>query len=180
MFHQCVRVKRNAEQHTKQNDMRVSELMKLDGLQTIEDLRRALSTVEFYNCPHLYNAFCCGLESGHMRGTDVAEDEIARIEDMLSVGAETHLRAELWYSLSEYDFHHNIGRSHREERVERFKKFGEAVREGREKYGDVAWEKRQSMIALYDGDATEDAAVEQEDVVDEDDQADPNADPNIW
>ena len=64
--------------------------------------------------------------------------------------------------------------------MERLKKFGEAAREGREKFGDVAWEKRQNLIAMYDDDTNEDAAVEQEDVVDEDDQADPNADPNIW
>ena len=64
--------------------------------------------------------------------------------------------------------------------MERFKKFGEAAREGRENFGDVAWEKRQNLIAMYDDDTNEDAAVEQEDVVDEDDQADPNADPNIW
>jgi len=152
--------------------MRVSAIIELDGLETIEDLRRALSTVEFYTCPHLYNLFCCGIESGHLRGSLQNEGDIVRLEELLSVGAETHLRAELWYSLSEYDFVHNIGREHREDRVKRFKHFGVSVREGRSDYGDAAWKKRQEVIALYEGDDNEDAAVEQTDVVDNEGDAD--------
>ena len=152
--------------------MRVSAIIKLDGLETIEDLRRALSTVEFYQCPHLYNLFCCGVESGHLRGSHFMEGEIVRLEELLSVAAETHLRAELWYSLSEYDFNHNIVRARREERVERFKQFGVAVCEGRSEYDDAAWAKRQEVIALYEGDDNEDAAVEQTDVVDNEGDAD--------
>ena len=140
--------------------MRVSAIIKLDGLETIEDLRRALSTVEFYQCPHLYNLFCYGVDSGHLRGSLQNEGDIVRLEELLSVSADTHLRAELWYSLSEYDFAHNIGREHREERVKRFKQFGVAVREGRSDYGDAAWEKRQQVIAMYEDDENEDAAGE--------------------
>ena len=46
-------------------------------------------------------------------------------------------------SLSEYGFSHGISKEHRDSRRETHKVFAQAVREGRKKYGDLAWTHRQ-------------------------------------
>jgi hypothetical protein len=108
--------------------MCVSDMLKEDGLQTIDQLRAALLSEKFYKHKNLYHCFCSGIESGMMRGL-TERANVKRLEDLLSVGAETHLRAELWYTLSEYGFSHNIGKDHRVARLKTFKSIGQAVRE---------------------------------------------------
>ena len=136
--------------------MVVSDVLTEDGLKTISDLRAALLSPTFYKHKNLYHCFCSGVESGLLRG--LAETQtIQRLEKLLSVGAETHLRAELWCTLSEYGFFHNIGKDHRVARLKTFEVMGKAVREGREKHGDAAWQTRQDdMDSESDGDEDED------------------------
>ena len=122
--------------------MQVTDVMVEDGLQNIDALRAALLSPNFYRYRNLYHCFCSGIEAGILRGTTEMQ-EIHRLEDLLSVGAETHIRNELWYTLSEYGFSHNIGKDHRDSRLKTFDVMSEAVREGRQKYGDKAWQKRQ-------------------------------------
>ena len=122
--------------------MQVTDVMVEDGLKNIDALRAALLSPNFYKYRNLYHCFCSGIEAGILRGTTESQ-EIQRLEDLLSVGAETHIRNELWYTLSEYGFSHNIGKDHRDSRLKTFDVMSEAVREGRQKYGDKAWQKRQ-------------------------------------
>lgn len=143
--------------------MKVTRAMKDDGLKTIENLREALMAPEFYQYKNLYHCFCSGLEAGLLRGLPETTD-ITRLEDLVSVGAETHFRAELWYTLSEYGFFHNIGKDHRISRINTFKAMGNAVREGRDKYGDAAWLSRQ-----------EDLVTDNEDEDDDEDEDEPES-----
>jgi hypothetical protein len=127
---------------TAHKPMQVCDVMVEDGLKSIDALRAALLSADFYKYRNLYHCFCSGIESGILRGTEETQ-EIHRLEALLSVGAETHIRNELWYTLSEYGFSHNIGKDHRDSRLKTFHVMSDAVREGRKKYGDKAWQKRQ-------------------------------------
>jgi len=156
--------------------MKVTAPMKDDGLKTIEDLRRALISPDFYLNKNLYHCFCSGLEAGLLRGLPESND-INRLEDLLSIGAETHFRAELWYTLSEYGFFHNIGKDHRVARMNTFKAVSEAVREGRDKYGDAAWTSRMDDLEPGDDDEddNEDEDEPESDLADEADVGDATA-----
>jgi hypothetical protein len=141
--------------------MCVSDMLKEDGLDKIDQLRAALLSEKFYTHKNLYHCFCSGIESGILRGLTECEN-VKRLEDLLSVGAETHIRAELWYTLSEYGFSHNIGKDHRVARLKTFKSIGQAVRDGRSKYGDEAWDARQADMDS-ESDNDEDGEDEDED-----------------
>jgi hypothetical protein len=145
---------------TVHKPMQVTDVMVEDGLKSIDALRAALLSPNFYKYRNLYHCFCSGIEAGILRDTEESQD-IQRLEDLLSVGGETHIRNELWYTLSEYGFSHNIGKDHRESRLKTFDVMSEAVREGRQKYGDKAWQKRQDDMDS-DSDDGEDGEDEDE------------------
>jgi hypothetical protein len=48
--------------------------------------------------------------------------------------------------LPEYGFLHGISKEHRDSRLETYKVLAKAVREGRKKYGDLAWKCRQEDL----------------------------------
>ena len=162
---------------TTHKPMQVSDVMVEDGLKTIDALRAALLSADFYKYRNLYHCFCSGIEAGILRGTEETQ-EIQRLEAILSVGAETHIRNELWYALSEYGFSHNIGKDHRDSRLKTFHVMSEAVREGRKKHGDKAWQKRQEDMESDSDDGEND---EDDDEEEDPDGIAPNvADPNRW
>ena len=80
-----------------------------------------------------------------MRGLEESTDT-TRFKGLLSIGAETHLRSELWRTLSKHGFFHNIMKDHRDSRLKTFEVVGGAVREGRKKRGDMAWQNRQDDL----------------------------------
>ena len=162
---------------TVHKPMQVCDVIVEDGLKTIDALRAALLSAEFYKYRNLYHCFCSGIEAGILRGTEETQ-EIHRLEELLSVGAETHIRNELWYTLSEYGFSHNIGKDHRDSRLKTFLVMSDAAREGRKKYGDKAWQKRQDDMQ---SESDDDENGEDEDEIEDPDATLPDvADPNRW
>jgi hypothetical protein len=79
------------EAPTQTPPMCVSDVLKEDGLQTIDQLRATLLSEKFYKHKSLYHCFCSGIESGIMRGLTECP-HVKRLGDFLSVSAETHLR----------------------------------------------------------------------------------------
>jgi hypothetical protein len=148
---------------TVHKPMKVCDVIVEDGLKTIDALRAALLSADFYKYRNLRHCFCSGIEAGILRGTEESQD-IQMLEELLSVGAETHIRNELWYTLSEYGFSHNTGKDHRDSRLKTFDVMSEAVREGRKKYGDKAWQKRQDDM---DSDSDDGEDGEDEDDLEE-------------
>ena len=146
---------------THAHPMTVRDMLKEDGLKIIDALRAALLSASFYKHKNLYHCFCSGIESGMMRGLTESPNT-KRLEDLLSVGTETHLRAELRCTLSEYGWFHNIGKNHRVARLKTFEVRGQVVREGRSKCGDKAWERRQEDMDS-ESDEDEDGEDEEED-----------------
>ena len=96
--------------------MAITPVLLDDGLSTIGSLRQALRAKEFYCHQNLYNCFCSGVEAGILRGSADHEPG-SRLDEILSVGAETHLRCELWHTLSEYGFGHHISNESRNDRI---------------------------------------------------------------
>jgi hypothetical protein len=162
---------------TVHKPMQVSDVMVEGGLKSIDALRAALLSADFYKHRNLYHCFCSGIEAGILRGTEETQ-EIHRLEELLSVGAETHIRNELWYTLSEYGFSHNIGKDHRDSRLKTFLVMSDAAREGRKKYGDKAWQKRQDDMQ---SESDDDENGEDEDEIEDPEATLPDvADPNRW
>jgi hypothetical protein len=153
--------------------MTASDIVKEDGLKSTDALRAALLSPAFYKHKNLYHCFCSGIEAGILRDTEESL-HIERLEELLSVGAETHMRNELWCALSECGFSHNIGKDHRESRLKTFDVMSEAVREGRKKYGDKAWKNRQDDM---ESESDEDENGEDEDETEDTGDAEVDAGP---
>ena len=82
---------------------------RLTSIRKIKDLRELLMSSRLYLNNEVYTSLATAFESGLMRGTTPAEPK--PLEETLSVSAEAHFRAELWFSLGEYDFKHKVAKS---------------------------------------------------------------------
>jgi hypothetical protein len=145
-----------------------------DGLSTIGSLRQALRAKEFHCHQNLYNCFCSGVEAGILRGSADHEPG-SRLDEILSVGAETHLRCELWHTLSEYGFGHHISNDSRNDRISLFREIASAVRAGRDEHGDDAHATRKADMNREDDDEDGD-----EDESDEEPTAGIAMDSEMW
>ena len=154
--------------------MAITPVLIDDGLTTIGSLRVALRSKEFYLHRNLYNCFCSGVEAGILRGSADHEPG-SRLDEILSVGAETHLRCELWHTLSEYGFGHHISNESRNDRISLFREIATAVRAGRAEHGDAAHETRKADMNREDDDEDGD-----EDESDEEPTAGIAMDSEMW
>ena len=75
---------------------------------------------------------------------------------------DSHSCGAVVYTFGIWVFTHNIGKDHRVARLKTFKSIGQAVRDGRSKYGDKAWEARQDDMDS-ESDNDEDGEDEDED-----------------
>jgi hypothetical protein len=100
--------------------------------------------------PTLATAF----ESKLMLGTTPAEPK--PLEDTLSVSAEAHFRAELWFSLGEYDFKHEVAKAWLQHRKTTWQKCYKLVFDDRAANAKTAWHARQTapqnVLPLEDDD----------------------------
>ena len=110
------------------------------GLRNVSELRDLLMSPRLYLNNAVYTTFALAFESGVLRGTTPADPK--PLEVTLSVSAEAHFRAELWFSLAEYDFGHKVAKSWLKHRKSTWQKCCEFVFNDREANKKVAWETR--------------------------------------
>jgi len=115
---------------------------RLTTLRKIKDLRELLMSPRLYLNNEVYTTFATAFESGIMRGTTPAEPK--PLEETLSVAAEAHIRAELWFSLGEYDFKHKVAKAWLQHRKSTWQKFCKFVFEDRAANAKTAWHARQT------------------------------------
>jgi hypothetical protein len=89
-----------------------------------------------------------------MRGSTPAE--IKPLEDALSVSAEAHFRAELWFSLGEHDFKHKVAKAWLQHRKATWQKCCKFVFDDSAANAKTAWHARQTasqnVLPLEDDD----------------------------
>ena len=125
---------------------------RLTSIRKIKDLRELLMSSRLYLNNEVYTSLATAFESGLMRGTTPAEPK--PLEETLSVSAEAHFRAELWFSLGEYDFKHKVAKSWLQHRKSTWQKCCKLVFDDRAANAKAAWLARQtapqSVLPLED------------------------------
>ena len=115
---------------------------RLTSLRKTKELRDLLMSPRLYLNNEVYTTFATAFESGLMRGTTPVEPK--PLEDTLSVAAEAHFRAELWFSLGEYDFKHKVAKAWLQHRKSTWQKCCKFVFEDRAANAQTAWHARQT------------------------------------
>jgi len=115
---------------------------RLTSLRKVKELRDLLMSPRLYLNNEVYTTFATAFESGHMRGTTPAAPQ--PLEDTLSVAAEAHFRAELWFSLGEYDFKHKVAKAWLQHRKATWQKCCKFVFDDRTANAKPAWIARQA------------------------------------
>ena len=115
---------------------------RLTSLRKTKELRDLLMSPRLYLNNEVYTTFATAFESGHMRGTTPAAPQ--PLEDTLSVAAEAHFRAELWFSLGEYDFKHKVAKAWLQHRKSTWQKCCKFVFDDRAANAKTAWHARQT------------------------------------
>ena len=115
---------------------------RLSTIRNIKDLRELLMSPKLCLNNEACTTLATGFESGLMRGTTPAEPK--PLEATSSVSAEAHFRAELWFSLGEFDFKHKVARSWLQRRKSTWQKLCKLVFDDRAANAKTAWRARQT------------------------------------
>ncbi len=133
--------------------MKVNMELVKTGLTTVAHVRACLKSEEMYLNPTMYNLFCCGLESGKLKGGKKQSPSSLRC--LITVAHEAHLRLELFLTLKRQRYFKKPNHDDAKKRKLMWEQFCEIV------YNDRSRNAEAAELARLQGHGVGNAAVDE-------------------